>query len=281
MRTLPGWPALVVLAAALPLAAGQKGELSADEIMTRVAWNQGRAEDAREAIIYHQRVMIRLHRSHNKLAREEIREYLVTPQPRKVEKQLVSFRGRYEQHGKLVSYDKPDFRYKGVDIDGDLASSLCEGLTDDKDSRDGIASDLFPLTHRRQHDLDFKLAGRKSYQGREVYVIDFKPTGNAWNWKGEVLVDAVEFQPVLVTTQLAKGVPFLVRTMLGTNLKQLGFKVTYQRLADGLWFPATYGGEFELKAVFFYKRTISISLANSEFRRADVESHIAYTRDPP
>jgi hypothetical protein len=276
MRVLPCWPALAVLAVALPLAAGQKGELSADEIMTRVAWNQGRAEDARNAIIYHQRVMIRLHRSHNRLAREGIWEYRVTPRPRKVEKELLSFSGRYERDGKLISYDKPDYRYKGVDIDGDLASSLCQGLTDDKESRDGIASDLFPLTNRRQHGLKFKLAGRKSYQGREVYLIDFEPTEGHWNWKGEVLVDAVEFQPVVVTTQLAKGIPFLVKTMLGTNLKQLGFKVTYQRLADGLWFPASYGGEFELKAVFFYKRTISISLVNSEFRRADVESHVEY-----
>jgi hypothetical protein len=89
-------------------------------------------------------------------------------------------------------------------------------------------------------------------------------------------VDAHEFQPALITTRLARGIPLIVRTLLGTNLKYLGFKLAYARFEDGLWFPVRYGGEFDVRAVFFYRRRISISLLNEGFERADVKSRIQY-----
>jgi len=91
-----------------------------------------------------------------------------------------------------------------------------------------------------------------------------------------VLVDSHEYQPVLVTTWLAKGIPMAVQILLGTNMTQLGFKVAYQKFEDGLWFPVTYGGEFKLRAVFFYKRTISLSVMNSGFQRSDVTSTVSF-----
>lgn len=66
------------------------------------------------------------------------------------------------------------------------------------------------------------------------------------------------------------------RMVFGTNVKQLGFKVTYGEADDGVWFPTAYGGEFEVKALFLYKRQISLSLRNSDFERADVSSKIAF-----
>jgi hypothetical protein len=42
-----------------------------------------------------------------------------------------------------------------------------------------------------------------------------------------------------------------------------------------VWFPVSYGGEFEVRALFLYKRTMTISMANSDFRRVDVASKIA------
>jgi hypothetical protein len=36
------------------------------------------------------------------------------------------------------------------------------------------------------------------------------------------------------------------------------------------------GGEFEVRAVFFYKRTISVSMTNIDFRRFDVTTKVAY-----
>ena len=70
-----------------------------------------------------------------------------------------------------------------------------------------------------------------------------------------------------------------VQILLGTNLKHLGFKVAYKKFEDGLWFPVSYGGEFHLRAVFFYKRTVALSLINSGFQRADVSSTVSFA--PP
>jgi hypothetical protein len=38
----------------------------------------------------------------------------------------------------------------------------------------------------------------------------------------------------------------------------------------------SYGGEFEVRAVFFYKRKISVNMTNTEFRRAKVNSSVTY-----
>ncbi len=89
-------------------------------------------------------------------------------------------------------------------------------------------------------------------------------------------MDTQEYQPVFVSTHLAKGLPVVVKTLLGTNLKGLGFKLTYNKFDEGLWFPVTYGAEFELKAVFLYKRKISIALNNSGFKHALVATKLSY-----
>jgi len=99
-------------------------------------------------------------------------------------------------------------------------------------------------------------------------------------WSGDALIDAAEYQPVLITTRMARGVPLAVRTLLGTNLRHLGFKVAYECF-DGQWFPVSYGGEFEIRVLFGYKRKISLSMRNSEFQRTDVSSRIRYREEQP
>ena len=89
-------------------------------------------------------------------------------------------------------------------------------------------------------------------------------------------IDAEEYQPIQVATSLAWKMPFVVRTMLGTDFHGVGFTVTYQKFADGLWFPVTYGGEFDIKGLFLYRRTMTINMVNSDFRRTDVQSNVAY-----
>jgi hypothetical protein len=44
-----------------------------------------------------------------------------------------------------------------------------------------------------------------------------------------------------------------------------------------VWFPVTYGGEFKLKALFFYSRLVGPSLENSDFQRAVVDSMVNYS----
>jgi hypothetical protein len=55
--------------------------------------------------------------------------------------------------------------------------------------------------------------------------------------------------------------------------------VAYQKFDEGLWFPVTYGGEFYVRAVFFYKRTMALSVVNSGFQKADVTSTVSF--QPP
>ena len=280
--------AVLVLAAGPAWAGGSAGAvrspesaLTADQIMRKVAWNQGRAQQMRTAFRYHQSVLIRFHRGGGKLCREEESEFEVAPTHRGVEKNLAHFLGKYRDGRELHNYYEPDWQYKDLDIDGEIISDITDDLTNDGRSRDGIARDLFPLTLSQIKRYKFRLAGTENYKGHDVYRILFRPEKNSWKeggppWEGEALIHSTKFQPVLVTTKLAKGVPFVVRTLLGTNLKQLGFKLSYEEFEDDLWFPVAYGGEFTVKALFFYKRKISISLRNTGFQRSEVTSTIAY-----
>jgi hypothetical protein len=252
----------------------------AAEIMAKVAANQERAQQARSEFVYQQNLLIRFRRGNRKLAREERREYLVAPTPNGADKTLTKFSGKYEQKGKVVEYDKAHYKYKDLDIDGDVISDLADDMANDSGSRDGVGADLFPLTGREQKKYSFQLKGTEAYRGREVYRVEFSPTGEDSFWAGTVLVDRLELQPVSITTRMGRRIPFWVKTFFGTDLKYLGFSLAYERFDDGIWFPVSYGGEFEVRAVFFYKRFISISLANSGFKRTDVNSQIKFADIP-
>jgi hypothetical protein len=252
-----------------------------DEIMSRVALNQAKSLDQRKEWVYNQKQLLRTVRGNGKVAREERREYVITPKEHGIQRELAKFEGKYENHGKYIAYDRPDFEFKmAVDIDGDVMR-LSDDMTNDKESRDGIDHDLFPLTGSQQKKYTYHLKGTETYRGRPVFRVSFEPKPHQHDedggaWKGDALIDAGEYQPVVVTTTLAFKIPTAVKILLGTNIKGLGFSVAYQKFAEGVWFPVSYGGEFEVRAVFFYKRTISVSMANSDFRRTDVTTKVAY-----
>ena len=276
------------LAAQAPLAT-ETPDVNA--IMSQVGINQAKSRDQRAQWIYQQKQTLRMVRSSGKIAREEHREYLVLPDRRGIKKELTSFDGRYEKHGNYFTFDKPGYHYKGLDLDADLVDSMSEDMTDQKESMDGIDSNLFPLTYHQQLKYTFRLeGGPEEYKGHQVWRVSFEPKGRvhladsdddggSGIWKGEVLIDAAELQPVAITTTLAWKMPKAVRILLGTNIKGLGFSLSYQKVAQGVWFPVSYGGEFEVMGLFLYKRTMSISLVNSGFRHADVTSQIAFAKD--
>ena len=251
-----------------------------EQIMSRVGRNQATAQDLRKNFTYHQKQLLRMNRGNHRLAREERREYDVTPDVRGIKKELTRFDAQYEYKGKTVAYDRPGYHFKDIDIDGELINEMSEDMTNDRNSRDGIDHDLFPLTYHQQLKYNFKLVGAETYRGRDVYRVSFEPKRgqdfDEASWKGEALIDRAEYQPVLVTTKLAVKIPLLVKTLLGTDIKGLGFSVTYQKFEDGVWFPVSYGGEFEVRAVFFYKRTVSVSMVNSDFKRTSVNSNVTY-----
>ena len=83
-----------------------------DEIMSRVAANQAKSVEARKQYVYHQEQLVSLHRANGKLAREEKRQYTVTPDARGERKQMTAFEGKYEDHGKLASYYRPAMRVR-------------------------------------------------------------------------------------------------------------------------------------------------------------------------
>ena len=277
----------VVLAAAMAQSAqlpDTPEEVSVESIMASVARNQDRAQELRQTYVYNQSLILRFRRGNGKPAREETREYVVTPTEKGTGKELTRFAGSYEEDGRMIPYSEPGFRYKDTDIDGDLIDSLAEDLANDRQSRDGIRAELFPLTTQEQRKYHFELKRTEEYRGQLVHMITFKPV-KEWDeedgtpWMGEILVDAAECQPVLITTQLAKGIPIPVQVFMGTNLKGLGFKLSYQKFEDGVWFPVSYGAEFEIKAVFFYKRKIAIALNNSGFKKGIVNANVTF--DPP
>ena len=92
------------------------------------------------------------------------------------------------------------------------------------------------------------------------------------------MIDQEEFQPVQVYTRLSRKLPVAVRTVLGTDVHGLGMNVQYTRVDGGVGFPASYGTEFGVHALFFFNRTFTESTENSGFRRATVDSHIEYSK---
>jgi hypothetical protein len=260
---------------AILAAAAQAQVPDVHEIIARVAANQAKTEDARREFLYHQKQTVRLRRADGKIAREEYREYNVTPTVRGIDRQLIAVQGRYRAKGEYTIYDELPKESDG--IDAGLVDGFLEDLNDDR-SRDGIANDLFPLTYHQQLKYRFALMGVENYRGHRVYRVVFEPR-ERYGWKGEALIDAEEYQPMFVSTKLGHGLPLAVKTLLGTDVRGLGFSVSYQKFAAGAWFPVSYGGEFELHVLFFYKRTIAISLVNADFERVDVQTQVRYSAE--
>ncbi len=245
--------------------------LSAQAIMDRVAANQDRSEALRKEFVYKQHIHILTHKPSGKLMRDETADYDVAPTPDGTQKNLKSLTGRYWWKGKYRTFDgepAPD----SDSLDGDLVRNFRDDLANEK-SKDGLGKDLFPLTSEEQKEYDFQLLGQEIQDGRNVYHIGFRPKDkNEITWAGEAFIDAAEFQPVRVFTKLSRRIPLAVRTLLGTDVPGVGFNVVYKRQEDGVWFPATFGTEFRIRALFFINRQISVSLENSGFERTHVKS---------
>ncbi len=254
----------------------------ADEIMARVAENQERAETARSSIVFEREVHTRLTKS-SKLHREEKHGFTITPTPDGFESTRTSFEGRLRHKGKLLPYAEPHWYRGAIDADA-IVSEILLDLVNNRKSRDGFEEDLFPLTRREQKRYTFQLLGEEQVDGRDTYHIGFEPRRKSANykreralWKGEAFVDKKEFQPVYVTTDLARKVPVAVRTLLGTNFKQVGFSLHFREVEKGVWVPVSYGGEFRIKGLFFYNRIATISLVHRDFRRTKVDSSIEFS----
>ncbi len=250
-------------------------EPEAADIMKKVAENQDREQKDRSHFIYEENIRVTTRRSNGKLAREEITDFLATPTPKGTEKKRQSIRGRYWRKGRYLDFSGDPVPDAGS-LDGSLTSGFRDDLTNSK-AKDGIGKNLFPLTSEEQKNLKFELMGNQVVAGRRAYRIRFGPRDTKdFTWAGEALIDEDELQPISVYTRLSRRIPLVVRTLLGTDVPGLGFNVQYKRIADGVWFPVSFGTEFRLHAVFFINRTITVSMENKNFRRATAESSISY-----
>jgi hypothetical protein len=248
---------------------------TADEIMRRVAENMDRAQAARAAYVYDQDVFVRLKRSNGKLAREESRKYIIAPLELGARRKLVSVEGKILHDKKETGYTAAGFREKEMDIDGALVDSFAREIMWRRDTV-GPMIYWFPLESKQLERYSFKLEGEERYRDYDVFRISFREIDGKDSWQGEALIERNEFQPVVVTSAWTGRVPVAVTIALGSNVKQMGAKITYQRFDKDVWFPVSCGGELKLRALFLYARTIAFSATNAAFRKADVQSSIEF-----
>lgn len=301
--------AIVMLLATGSAVAGQSNAApaatpTADEIMAKVAANQDRTEAARTHYIYQQHIRTVSRKPGGKVMCEETTESRVSPRANGSHQEMLTLDGRYWQKGQYVHYttlqeQNTETKDKAVktekeDLDGmdiDLVENLRKNLTNEETaqgghvqldltngeghSKDGLAKGLFPLTTKKQSQYLFKLEGRQTMNGRDVFHVSFRPKDkDDFDWKGEAFIDAQEFEPVVVYTEMSRKIPLAVRTLLGTNLPGLGFSVTYDRQPDGVWFPVSFGTEFRMRVLFFIARDISMSLSNAHFEKTHTDVRI-------
>jgi hypothetical protein len=243
------------------------------EIMRRAAENVERAQAAREAWVYDQDVFVRLKRANGKLAREESRQYTVAPTEKGARRKLVKVDGKILEGKKEVTYDKQGFRQNDRDIDGAIVGNLAREVMWRRNSM-GLMAYWGPMESKNLEKYDFKLEGEERYRDYDVYRITFRSKEDFW--EGEALIERNEFQPVLVTCAWTGKVPTAVTIGLGTNIKQIGAKITWKRFDKDVWFPVVCGGEMKLRVLFFYARTIAFSGTNRDFRKTDVQSSIEF-----
>jgi hypothetical protein len=262
---------------------------SAADIMARVAANQDRAEAERAHYVFVQHATMSS-RKGKTVQCEEVTDYRITPSDSGMHDELVKLDGRLRVNGNYVTYHTlgPADGNSGVENDKDSVSVTIGGENADRDmvehmrsnlmhdkSKDGLNSRLFPLTSKEQADYDFQLAGQERLNGHDVYHITFRPRDkDDFGWKGDAFVDVTTFQPVLVTTGMARKIPFAVRTVLGTNLPGLGFTVVYAPQPDGVWFPASFSTEFKIHVLYFFHRDIVLDAQNRDFEKTHVTSRM-------
>lgn len=256
-----------------PLAAFAEQPLTADQIMARVAANQDKAVELRAHYVYKQHAHTASLKTNGKLMREETDDYDVFPTPKGVNRKLVALNGRYWHKGKYVDFHNEPIPEAGT-IDADLTHDWMHDR-DQQTTRDGVQGHLFPLTSDQQKDYVFHLIGEETLRGRAVYHIGFEPLDKEdYDWKGEAFIDKAEFQPVTVFTKLSRKLPFFVRGLMGVDVPGIGFNVTYVRVEEGVWFPETFGTEFELHLFHVFSRTVTVALKNSDFQKTHVDTKI-------
>jgi len=268
---------------------------AAEAVMAKVATNQDQAEAERAHYVYVQHAKMVSRRGDHVMC-EEITDYRITPSSDGSHAELLKLDGRQLENHKYLAYnalppgesspkkeedsDSISVTIKDDSLDRDLVENMRSNLIHDK-SKDGISAHLFPLTSKDQADYVFHMVGRERMNGRDVYHISFRPMDkDDFGWNGDAYIDTTAYQPVLVTTGMARKIPFAVRTFLGTNLPGLGFTVTYAPQPGGVWVAVSFSTEFKIHVLFFFHREIILDAQNQEFEKTHVTSEIVGEATP-
>ena len=290
---------------------------TAESVMARVAVNQDQAEAERAHYVYVQHAKMASRRGKTIMC-EEVTDYRFTPSSDGSKEDLLKVDGRYLKNHQYLTLtgllprdeDKPkgadqpkpedkakqdkhsDKKDKSKDkdptfdpnsdetIDRDIVENIRWNLIHDK-SKDGINAHLFPLTSKDQAGYAFRMVGRERLNGRDVFHLTFRPKKkDDFGWSGDAYIDTTAYQPVLVTTGMARKIPFAVRTLLGTNVPGLGFTVTYAPQPDGVWFPVTFSTEFKIHVLYFFHRQVILNAENRDFEKTHVTSRILSDATP-
>jgi len=235
---------------------------SVNAAMAQVGANQDRSETARKQYRCVEHIHIITSKPGSSVMREEIADYDFVPGATETKMHLLRLTGRYWHQGKYEDFSgEPVPAADSWDADYIRDIRMC--LTNEK-SRCTTTPLLFPLTSEEQKQYDFRLIGRETLRERDVYHVAFTPKNKTiLAWAGEAFIDATDFQPVRVFTNLSQGVPFAVRTFAGTDISGFGYNVEYKRQEDGIWLPSSYGTEYGLRLFFHINRTVSVSMDTS------------------
>ena len=269
----------------LSLCIASDAALTADEIMQRVIENQTRAQEARKQWVYTQEVFARSTQRNKTLMREETRTYRVLPSAQSNKWEPLTVLGQRRVKGKLERYDQaiPDSEDDSFD---EWVSGVTSSSKDEEEKkggfRDAFGPNVFPLAGDKLKGYIFTKKNDAEFRGHSVYAVEYKPRKNGKYdyvgdpWEGEVLVEKDSFQPVFISSFLEFKMPMAVKVLLGTNIRDLGFKIEYDKFGD-VWFPVKGSGEFKLDAVWFFKRNGSYSMKCYDFQKATAESSITFT----
>ena len=271
--------ALAVMSAVGPATAE---ELSVEQIMARVAANQDLAIDARKRFVYTQTARVRVLTRKRKPVWDETRKYEVTPTAKGVESRLVRSWGERREKGKIVSFQEEGATPSDPGLDGEMADGLLDEFTPQRSGRDGLQNQLYPFASDQQSHYRYSLAGVTEFRGKGVARIEFEPRDrDSGAWRGEMLLDQEEWQPVHVYSNLAIKIPLWVRAVFGVSIRQLGFGTSYKRFDKDVWFPVSHGGEFSIKVLHVHRRLATVSVVSEDFRRTAVESSVEFDGLPP
>lgn len=231
------------LAVLIALAVGHRlSAQDANAIMAKVAANISAATEARRQ---YQKVTAAMSQANGQVLRRETHEFKAIPQKDPTEKRLTSFSGVYRVGKAMVPYTDLNETDKGDKGDREEIRQLVQDLVNAKNTRDGIPRTLFPFTPEELPFYKFTLKGETTLRNRRTFQILFEPldtsgicihvggdqNNTCHQWKGQAWIDAEDYQPARIETQLAKGVPWGVRLFMGIDAKQYGFSINYQRLA--------------------------------------------------